>query len=149
MRSAAALLLLLATSAGCGGVSLFDVTRREVLNCEIRSSGEFCGDTAAPLQQVFAVEHRGEHTVLYFDEETWVATGTEGERTIEKIDQSTREPGPCTTTLTRTLTFDEDGEDFGGDLTVESRVVGPAACGETPRGQKNVFSLTGTSTNSI
>jgi hypothetical protein len=134
---------------GCGGVTLFDVERRQVLNCEIRPSGEFCDDPAGPLQQLVAVEHRGEHTVLVLDEETWVATGTSGERRVEKLERSTREPGPCTTTLSRVLTFDEDGEQLGGRLELTTRVEGPAACGETPRGDRQVFSLSGTSTNSI
>jgi hypothetical protein len=150
MKGPAALCLLLATlGVGCGGVTLFDVTRRQVLDCDIRPSGEFCGDPAGPVQQVIALEHRGEHTVLYFDEETWVAAGTQDERTVQKIDESTREPGPCTTTLTRTLTFDEDRASLSANLELISRLIGPAACGETPRGERKVFSLTGFATDRV
>jgi hypothetical protein len=149
MRSVALSLLLCSLAAGCGGVTLFDVTRRQVRDCDIRPDGEFCGENAAPVQQVIAVEHRGEHTVLYFDDETWVAAGTTGPRAVEQIDQSTREPGPCTTTLSRVLTFEEDGAVLSGDLEIVTRIIGPAACGETPRGDRKVFSLSGSSTNSI
>ncbi len=150
MKSPASLCLLLAILAtGCGGVTLFDVERRQVLDCDIRPSGEFCGDLAGPVQQVIAVEHRGEHTVLYFDEETWVAAGTEDERSVEKIDESTREPGPCTTTLSRILTFDEDRQVFSASLELTTRIIGPAACGETPRGERKVFSLSGVVTDRI
>lgn len=150
-RSLRALLVVAAVgcSAGCEGIELYEVTRTAVLECDVRPNGEFCGDLPTPLVQVFAVERREAHTLLYFDEETWVADGIDGERSVVKMDQTTRDPGPCTTTLRRALEFSENGEELSGTLEVASRIEGPEACGETPRGERSVFSLTGFRTNSI
>lgn len=149
-RSMATLLSLVGLGlTGCEGVELYDVTRTSLEQCEIRPNGEFCGDTAPAVSQLFAVERRETHTFVHFEEETWVAEGTEGERAVEKLDLVTREPGPCTTTLRRTLRFSENGADFTGTLEIATRVEGPEACGETPRGERSVYSLAGARTNSI
>lgn len=136
-------------ASACEGIELYEVTRTPVVECEIRPNGEFCGDVGSPIVQVWAVELRETHTFLHFDEETWVADGIEGERTVTKIDQATRDPGPCTTTLSRKLDFVENGESITGSLEVATRVEGPEACGETPRGTRSVISVTGPRTNSI
>lgn len=134
---------------GCGGVELYDVSRTSVLECDIRPNGEFCGDPLPRSEQLFAVERRDTFTLVHFEEETWVANGVEGERSVLKVDRSTRDPGPCTTTLRRLLEFSENGESFTGTLEISTRVEGPEACGETPRGTRSVYSLTGVRTNSI
>lgn len=141
--------LLAVCASGCEGVELYDVTRTSILDCDIRPNGEFCGDLAPPHEQVFAVERRDTHTLLYFDEETWIAEGIDGERSVVKVDQSTRDPGPCTNTLRRELKFSENGEELSGTLEISTRTEGPEACGETPRGDRRVFSLTGFRTSSI
>ena len=138
-----------ALTGGCGGVELYDVTRTSVVECEIRPNGEFCGDPLPPSAQLFAVERRDTFTLVHFDEETWIAEGVEGERSVVKVDRTTRDPGPCTSTLTRQLDFSENGEDFTGTLEIATRVEGPEACGDTPRGTRSVYSLTGVRTNSI
>ncbi len=144
------LALSLVIGSGCGGtLELYDVTRTSIMECDIRPNGQFCGDPAPQLVQLFAVERRQSHTVLHFDEETWVADGIEGERSVLKSDQSTRDPGPCTTTLRRELTFDENGDELSGTLEISTRIEGPEACGETPRGELSLFSLTGFRTDSI
>lgn len=140
---------LVALASGCEGVELYDVTRTSVLECDIRPNGEFCGDPLPPAEQLFAVERRDTFTLVHFDEETWVAEGIEGERSVLKVDRTTRDPGPCTTTLRRQLEFSENGSDFTGTLEISTRVEGPDACGETPRGTRSVYSLTGVRTNSI
>lgn len=149
MRALPTLLLVSSLASACGGIELYDVTRTQVEDCDIRPNGEFCSDLGAPLQQVVAVELRETHTYLYIDEETWIAEGIEGERAVTKIDQATRDPGPCTTTLARTLEFSENGESFSGRLEIATRIEGPDACGETPRGTRRTFSLVGVQTNSI
>lgn len=135
--------------AGCGGIELYDVRRTPTLDCEIRPSAEFCGDLGAAVDQVFAVERKADTTVLYFDEETWTADGIAGVRAVLKETRVTRDPGPCTSTQRAELTFDEDGASLSGTLEVSTRIEGPDACGETPRGERRQYSLTGLATNSI
>lgn len=138
-----------ALASGCESFELYDVMRTSVLECDVRPNGEFCGDPLPPSTQLFAVERREAFTLVHFDEETWIADGIEGERSVVKADQTTREPGPCTTSLRRTLKFDENGQTFTGTLEIATRVEGPEACGETPRGERSVYSLSGSRTNSI
>jgi hypothetical protein len=146
----AGLLLALGFGSACqGGVLLYEVDRTSVLECDIRPNGRFCGDPLPPSTQLFAVERNGSFTLVHFDQETWVAEGVEGERSVLKEERTTREPGPCTSTLQRRLEFDEDGKVFTGTLEITTRVEGPSACGDTPRGEHRVFSLTGARTTSI
>jgi hypothetical protein len=149
MKRALGLLLLLPSLVACGGIELYDVVRTPVADCEIRPTGEFCGDVGAAVNQVFAVERKEATTVLYFDEQTWVADGITGERSVLKETQVTRDPGPCTSLRRAELAFDEDGANFTGTLEISTRIEGPDACGETPRGERRLFSLTGQQTNSI
>lgn len=139
----------LAFGSACEGIELYDVERRSVLECDIRPNGRFCVDPLPTSSQLFALERRESFTLVHFDEETWVADGIEGERSVLKIDRTTRDPGPCTSTLRRVLEFDADGESFSGTLEISTRVEGPSACGDTPRGELSVFSLAGARTNSI
>lgn len=149
IRRALALVLLWPALVACGGIELFDVIRTPVADCEIRPAGEFCGDVGDSVNQVIAVERKDEVTVLYFDEETWVAEGVTGPRDVLKETRVTRDPGPCTSTQRAELEFDEDGANFTGSLQLSTRIEGPDACGETPRGERRLFSLTGQQTNSI
>ena len=149
-RAGIALALLLL--AGCGGrMDLYQVSRVLTEDCEINSTGEFCDDVGAqdPVVETFAVEREDEVTIVYFGEQAWVARGAEGQRTSTKEDRITSEPGPCTTIRKRVLTFDVDAQTFSGSLEVESRIEGNEACGDTPRGRRQSFSLTGSVTNAI
>ena len=133
--------------SGCGGLEFFDVVRTPVEECDILPQGEFCGDVGGPSVEKIGVEERGGSTVLYFDEETWTAAGTEGERVVIKEDRATREPGPCTTSSRRSLRFDIGSVDnvptFVGTLEESTRIEGPDACGDTPRGTRNTYQLNG------
>ncbi len=137
----------LSMGAACERVDFYDVVKTPVEDCDILPQGEFCGDVGGPSVEKFGVEIRAESTVLYFGEETWVATGIEGERVVIKEDRATREPGPCTTSSKRTLRFDTGNVDgvavFTGTLEQSTRIEGPDACGDTPRGTRIFYNLAG------
>lgn len=138
--------------AGCSGMSLYGVIRSQVDDCDITPTGEFCSEEPPDVQieEVFAVELRDDgHTVVYFGDEAWVAKGVEGPREVVKEEKATRLPGPCTSTLRRELSFDIQGTSLTGTFQESTRVEGPPACGETPRGTRARYTLTGTQTNSI
>jgi hypothetical protein len=148
----ALLTLSLALLAGCGsGMDLYRVARVMTSDCEIRSNGEFCDDIGAqdPVFETFAVELSPDVTIVYFGEQAWIAQGTDDQRTSVKEDRVTSEPGPCTTINRRVLSFDVDAQEFIGTLETESRIEGNEACGETPRGRKQSFGLSGAVTNEI
>jgi hypothetical protein len=133
----------------CADIQLYKVVRAPVADCEIRPSGEFCGDLGPAVEQVIAVERKDATTVLYFDEETWIANDIDGERRVLKETRVTRDPGPCTSTLRKQLSFDENGQALQGSLEISTRLEGPDACGETPRGERELFSLDGEITDRI
>ncbi|MFZ9886725.1 MAG: hypothetical protein ACO3JL_04405 [Myxococcota bacterium] len=128
---------------GCSDTTLYEVTMTMVLRCDIRPNGEFCGDPSPPVNQTFVVEHQQGNTLVYFDEEAWVAQGEEGELLVTKVTAVTREPGPCTTSSRRELRFQEEASSLTGTLSTSTRIEGPDSCGETPRGTREVISLTG------
>ena len=141
-------------TAGCGGMTLYDVTRAPVEDCDITPSGEFCSEGGAPLQEKLVVELRDDdYTVVYFGDEAWVAAGVDGPRQVVKEEKATRLPGPCTSTLRRELSFeiadDLAGAGLTGSYQESTRVEGPDACGETPRGTRVRYTLTGTVSSSI
>lgn len=142
-------LLLVTALCGCSDTTLYQVTMTMVLRCEIRPNGEFCGDPAPPTTQLFVVEHKAGHTRVYFDEEAWIAEGEVGELLVTKAHSVTREPGPCTTSSQRELRFQEESLSFTGTLSTSTRIEGPDSCGETPRGTRDVLSLTGYETDQL
>lgn len=135
--------------AGCGGMTFYDVTRAPVEVCDITPNGAFCDEEGAPVIEVFAVELRESQTVIYFGDEAWIAEGTRGAREVLKEERATRLPGPCTSTRRRHLVFDEDGQTLTGTLEESTVIEGPAACGETPRGERVIYALDGARTNRI
>lgn len=148
--SAASCLALVVALSGCGGMSLYDVTRSPVEDCDITPSGEFCSEGGPDIQERFAVEIRDDgYTIVYFGDEAWVAEGTEGTREVLKEEKATRLPGPCTSTLRRSLSFDVLGPSLNGSYEESTRIEGPEACGDTPRGTRKSYTLTGVQTNSI
>lgn len=136
-------------ASACGGMTLYDVTRSRVAECDITPQGEFCTEGGPSVQQLFAVEVREGHTVVYFGDEAWVLTGEEGPKEAIKEERATRSPGPCTTTLRRELSLDIAGPSLSGTLVELSRTEGADACGETPRGRRQSYALTGSVTNQI
>jgi len=149
LRRLALVVVTLPALVACSGIELYNVTRTPTLDCEIRPSGEFCGEVGGSVDQVFAVERRETITILQFDEQTWIAEGIDGLRSVIKETKVTRDPGPCTSTRRAELVFQENGAELTGTLEVSTRLEGPAACGETPRGDRQLYSLSGTATNSI
>lgn len=131
------------TLSGCSDTTLYEVTMTMVLRCEVRPNGEFCGDPVSPSTQIFVVKHQADSTLVYFDDEAWVVEGEEGELLVIKEQSVTREPGPCTTSSRRELRFQEVSSSFTGTLSTSTRIEGPDSCGETPRGTREVVSLTG------
>jgi len=145
-----ALALLL---SACGpSLTLYDVERVLVESCEITPEGEFCDDVgaAATSRETIAIERDGDITTLFFGEQTWVSIeDNDGARSIEKEERVTRDPGPCTTITTRTLRFTLEGNQISGTFDVAGRVEGNEVCGETPRGARQSFTLSGEVTNAI
>ena len=140
LGSAAAALLCAACQPD---ISFYNVTRTPTQECEIFPNERFCDELSPPLVETWSVEIREPRTFVYGEGEVWVADGIEGKRTVLKRSVVTRDPGPCTTTSERQLTFDEDASTFSGTLEIVNRVEGPAQCGDTPRGDSHVFELAG------
>lgn len=139
-------LLALAPLASCVTLYRYQVTLVALEDCVIRPNGEFCDEEEQlppPAVQVWAVEIEAEHTVLYIGGETWIAEGIENQRTAVK-ERSTSRNG-CTTTVTRTLSFNEDGQTFNGTFETKTRVTGPESCGDAPFGDRQLFDVVGES----
>ena len=152
MKKSALICLLMLLSACGPSLTLYDVERVLVESCEITPEGEFCDDVgaAATSRETIAIERNGEITTLFFGEQTWVSLDdVEGERSVEKEERVTRDPGPCTTITTRTLRFTLEGNQITGTFDVAGRVEGNEVCGETPRGARQSFTLSGEVTNAI
>ncbi len=163
MSRRARLLLMASTLAVCGACRydsfrFYQVTRERVEECDILPQGELCDEPegfAPPVAEVWGVEHVGEEVRVYVDEEVWVANPRSPDDdpdfvSADKLEVSTREPGPCTTTRTRSveLLASFDGFTLLGTLTgtlAERAVIdGPDECGETPNGLRTLSRLDGT-----
>jgi hypothetical protein len=149
LLTAAALVFATVVVTGCDGMLLYRVQRTPEADCIINPNGEFCGEVGPASTETWAVERRSDATVVYFGEEAWVATGVDGARQVLKEERATRDPGPCTSTLRRLLEFDEDGVELRATLEISSRIEGPPACGETPRGDRLLFNITGEFTREL
>jgi len=133
---------------GCSPLVRYEVFRTPVEDCEIRPNGEFCDEVdqlPSPTIEIWVVEllPDAEQTILYINDETWIADGIEGDRTTIKERRQSR--NQCTTTTRRTLEFDEDGQALIGVYTESLRVEGPEACGDAPFGDRQRADLTGAS----
>ncbi len=135
---------LVALVAGCQPATTFyETTRTPTQECEIFPNDQFCDELTAPVVETWTVEIREPQTFIYETGQIWIADGFQGPRESLKRSIVTRDPGPCTTTTERHLSFDEDGETFTGTLEVVNRIEGPAECGDTPRGDSHVYDLVG------
>ncbi|MCP4499487.1 MAG: hypothetical protein GY822_05920 [Deltaproteobacteria bacterium] len=137
--------------SGCETMSFYDVIATPVEDCVVTPAGEFCGEVGGPVAQKYTVEFQDENTVLYFDEEVWLAPGTEGERVVVKEERITKD---CTSIRRRTLLFnigydDNNNEIFVGTLEEMTRVDGPDVCGDTPFGTRLVHRLDGAPSSSF
>jgi len=133
--------------AGCGQlVGTFDVTRTTEGLFTINPSGLFpkpAEEIPPPVTELYAVELRAPATWLVIAEELWIADGTDGERTATKKVEATDAATGCTTTRTRSITFDLGNGIFAGGFTEETRTEGPEGCGATPKGERAVGTLVG------
>ena len=131
---------------GCSPIVRYEVFRTPVEDCEIRPNGEFCEEAErlpSPTIEIWAVEllTDTEQTVLYIGDETWVASGAEQERTAVKEQRQSR--NQCTTTIRKTLVFDEDGQTLVGTYEESFRIEGPESCGDAPFGDRQRADLAG------
>lgn len=165
-----ALLAMVAVLPGCrfDTFRFYEVTRTATSECDILPQGDFCVEPeqlSAPVFEVWAVERRGDEVRVLVDEEVWLAdppaaddSETPDRITSAKLEVASAEPGPCTTTTTRSIDLTADTVDSGvdpftgldaqselvGQLNEQTRLTGPPACGDTPRGLRSVASLLGT-----
>lgn len=152
----------------CDTFRFYEVIRTPVDECDILPQGEFCVEPeqlSAPTFEIWAVEHRGDEVRIVVDEEVWIAdaltpeqeSATPNRVTSSKKEIATVDPGPCTTTTTRTFDLVADPNDGGldpltgldavreltGTLNEQTRLTGPEDCGDTPRGLRSVAELAG------
>lgn len=135
----------------CDSFRFYEVTRAAVDECDILPQGEFCDEEgeglSAPVFEIWAVEQRGDETRVIVDEEVWMAVAvnpdTPDQLSASKLEVSTVEPGPCTTTTTRSFVIIADAAQLTGEFEASTRLTGPDDCGETPRGQRSTATLAG------
>ena len=152
MRSRVVLLLAVVAVGGCrcDSFKFYDVTRTPTQACEIRPNGEFCdaNQLPPPQSESWSVEYVGDERRVYVDEEVWVAApvakdADPNQYIADKIEVATRDPGPCTTTTTRSFKVLATDVDLTGELREKSELVGGADCGDTPRGARATARLDG------
>ncbi|MDP2340676.1 MAG: hypothetical protein Q8O67_06950 [Deltaproteobacteria bacterium] len=154
MRRAAVVVVALGLgSCARDSVIFYETTRTRTVECDIRSTGEFCAEPEqfdAPVIDVWAVEVTKQIARLYVDEEVWVldplAEGEDPfavERTASKASSIASGAGPCTTTTTRFVQFRADGANLDGQLQTQTILEGPEACGSTPVGERTTDNLSG------
>lgn len=146
-------LCMVVALSGCqyDSFRFYEVTRAAIDECDILPQGEFCDEEgeglSAPVFEIWAVEQRGDETRVIVDEEVWMAVATNPDApdqvSASKLEVSTVEPGPCTTTTTRSFVIAADAEQLTGEFEASTRLTGPDDCGETPRGQRSTATLAG------
>ena len=149
--TAAALVLAAFGACRCDSFRFYDVVRERVEECDIMPQGELCDEPegfAPPVTEVWAVEHDGAEIRVYVDEEVWIANPQNPEDnpgfvTANKVEVSAREPGPCTTTRSRSFEILASFEGLTGEIAERSRIDGPEECGETPTGLRTRARLDG------
>lgn len=150
-----------AGSCRCDSFRFYEVTRSFVDQCDILPQGEFCDEEGeqlpAPVFEIWAIEHRAQETRVVVDEEVWIADPQDPEQPTfiraSKLEVATVEPGPCTTTRTRSFVIEETTavdpasgatvEAILGNMAEKTRLTGPDDCGETPRGERTEAGIVG------
>jgi hypothetical protein len=141
----------------CDTFTFYEVIRTPTDECDITPTGEFCVEpeqVSPPTFEVWAIERRADEVRVIVDEEVWIASAPLAETpdriTSSKLEIATIDPGPCTTTTTRSfdliaVAFDDasGASELVGTLNESTRLTGPEDCGETPRGLRTVASLAG------
>ena len=152
---AVAVVVVGAVVFGCAPPVLvfYETTRTRSAECLIRSNGEFCAEPeefAAPVIEVWTLEVTDRVSRVFVDEEVWVIDPLpEGEppfaafRTAARSISVASGVEPCTTTTTQNLGFTADDKSLSGELKTETRLEGPAACGNTPVGERTTDELAG------
>ncbi len=144
-------------SCRCDTFRFYDVVRERTEECDIMPQGELCDEPegfAPPVTEVWAVEHVGAEIRVYVDEEVWVANVQNPDDspdfvTADKLEVSSREPGPCTTTRTRGFailaTYDPltGAGELTGEIAERAVIEGPEQCGDTPTGLRTRARLDG------
>lgn len=146
-----ALCVVAATGCQCDSFRFYEVNRTAVDECDILPQGEFCDEEGeglpAPVFEIWAVEHRGDETRVIVDEEVWIPEALDpevpDELSASKVEIATVEPGPCTTTTTRSFVIQADSQALTGTFKASTRLTGPDDCGETPRGRRSEAALDG------
>ena len=162
-----ALLLALAgvlDGCSCDSFHFYEVLRTPTDECDILPQGDFCVEPeqlSAPTFEIWAIERRGEEVRIVVDEQVWIAEPPDAEVpdriTAAKLEIATVDPGPCTTTTTRTfelvagtsdsgldpITGIDEVKELTGTLREQTRLTGPQECGDTPRGLRTVAELLG------
>lgn len=145
--------------AGCSAPTtvFYEVTTSRTEECAIRVNGEFCVEPEQfdpPVATVWTVEfpHEAERPArLYVDEEVWVLDPIdEGKDPYASSHTASRSSivtsgNGCTSTKSEALQFTADRTNFTGTLSTSTVLTGPAACGDTPVGQRTENDLAGAS----
>lgn len=138
--------------SACQSMAIYQTERQLVQECDITPAGEFCSEGGPSAAEIISVESGEDYERVFFQNEVWILPAlAEGQEFFQgtKEQSTTRAPGPCTSTLRKELSVGYDGFFLNGELEVHTRVEGPPACGETPRGTRRKYILTGQATNSI
>jgi len=143
---------LSAFGAGCASndFRFYDVTRTPTEECDILPQGEFCDPEglSPPTIETWSVERVDGVVRVYVDEEVWVASEN-GEKDdpntvrANKLEVDTRDPGPCTNTITRDFKVLATDADITGEIHEKQRLVGGQDCGDTPRGLRTTARIDG------
>ncbi len=156
----ASAVLLGVGAVGCAPprTSFYEVTTSRTEECAIRVNGEFCVEEDQfdpPVTTVWTIEfpsEKGRPSRLYVDEEVWVLDAIgEDDDPYDVAHSSSRSlivtsgNGPCTSTKTEELRFKADRLDLNGTLSTSTVLAGPAACGDTPVGERTENDLAGAS----
>ena len=143
---------VLLSAAGCrfDTFRFYDVTLTPTEDCDIRPNGEFCDPNALPppTTESWSVERVGDETRVFIEEEVWVASplGKNDDPNLvkaDKIEVTTRDPGPCTTTVTRDFRVLATEQGISGEIHEKTRLVGDEACGDTPTGKRTTATVGG------
>ena len=142
----------LSVFCACQSMSIYQTERQLVQECDITPAGEFCSEGGPSAAEIISVESGEDYERVFLQNEVWILPALEdGDEFYQGVKEqsTTRAPGPCTSILRKELSVGYDGFFLNGELQIHTRVEGPPACGETPRGTRRKYILSGQATNSI